>query len=243
MYAEPRLLPAGDMAVSVEFGDEISREVNARVRALEYLIQQKAFPGVIETVPSFRSLLVYYDPMIVTWERLVQALKSLVPHIDVEQLPPSRRVELPCCYGGELGPDLPEVARRLGLTREEVVELHSGAEYLVYFVGFTPGHPYLGGMPDRLRIPRLDTPRPKTPAGSVGLGGSQCSIYPVESPGGFWVLGRTPLRLYDPDSADPILLRPGDRVRFRVVDRAEFDAIAEAEAAGTFRHRIEEPAR
>ena len=243
MYAQPKFLPAGDLAVSVEFGDEISREVNARVRALEYLIQQKVVPGIVETVPSFRALLVYYDPFVIGWDDLLQNLRSLTSQADAEGLPPGRLVVLPCCYGGELGPDLPAVAGRLGLAEDEVVRLHAGAEYLVYFIGFTPGHPYLGGMPDRLTIARLETPRPKTPVGSVGIGGSQCSIYPVESPGGFWVLGRTPLRLYDPDSADPILLRPGDRVGFRVIDAAEFDAIAREIASGVFTPRIEEPLR
>jgi KipI family sensor histidine kinase inhibitor len=241
MYAEAKFLPAGDMAVSVEFGDEISREVNARVRALEYLIQQKAVPGIVETVPSFRALLVYYDPFVLGLGELVERLRSLASQAHAGRLPPSRLVELPCCYGGELGPDLPSVARRLGLSEGEVVALHAEAEYLVYFIGFTPGLPYMTGMPDRLTIPRLDKPRAKTPAGSVGIGGGQCSVYSVESPGGFWVLGRTPLRLYDPDSADPILLCPGDRVRFRVIDEAEFDAIAQAVAAGTSRVKIEEP--
>jgi len=119
------------------------------------------------------------------------------------------------------------------------VRLHSGAEQLVYFIGFTPGLPYMTGMPERLTIPRLDRPRTKTPPGSVGIGGTQCSIYSVESPGGFWVLGRTPLALYAPGAADPILLRPGDRIRFRPIDPAEFRAIAAAVAAGTHRPRIE----
>ena len=243
MYAYPNFLPAGEMAVSVEFGDEISREVNARVRALEYLIQQKGVPGLVETVPSFRALLVYYDPLVIGWDALLENLQSLASRAEAEGLPPGRLVELPCCYGGPLGPDLPDVARRLGLAEDEVVRLHAGAEHLVYFIGFTPGLPYMIGMSDRLTIPRLETPRQKTPAGSVGIGGGQCTVYSVESPGGFWVLGRTPLRLYDPDSADPILLRPGDRVRFRVVGEAEFAAIAREVASGAFTPRIEEPLR
>ena len=243
MYAQPKFLPAGEMAVSVEFGDAISREVNARVRALEYLIQQKVVPGLVETVPSFRSLLVYYDPLVIGWDALLENLQSLASQAEAEGLPPGRLVEIPCCYGGPLGPDLPAVAQRLGLTEGEVVRLHAGAEHLVYFIGFTPGLPYMIGMPERLTIPRLETPRQKTLAGSVGIGGGQCTIYSVESPGGFWVLGRTPLRLYDPDSADPILLRPGDRVRFRVIDEAEFDTIVRAVAAGTFRPQVEEPLR
>ena len=122
---------------------------------------------------------------------------------------------------------------RSGLTIDEVITLHAGAEYLVYFIGFTPGLPYMGGLPARLHIPRLETPRVRVAAGSVSIGGTQCCIYPVESPGGFWLLGRTPAPLYDPAAAEPILLRPGDRVSFRPIDRAEFEAVAAR--AGAYR--------
>lgn len=230
-----RFLPAGDLALSVELGDDISVDVNTRVRALEFLIEQKALPGVVETVPSYRALLVYYDPGVVGYDALCAALAVLAEQASATAMPPAREVELPCCYGGELGPDLEAAARRLELSVDELVRLHAGAEYLVYFIGFTPGLPYMTGAPARLTIPRLDTPRVKVPAGSVGIGGVQCCIYPVESPGGFWLLGRTPLRLYDPGAREPILLKPGDRVRFRVVGRAEFDDIAARVGAGTFR--------
>ncbi|MFQ5521839.1 MAG: allophanate hydrolase subunit 1, partial [Candidatus Methylomirabilia bacterium] len=163
MYGEPKLLPAGDQAVSVEFGDEISQEVNTRVRALEYLIQKTDLRGVLETVPTFRALLVYYDPLTISWETLLTGLKDLTPRARPEALPPSRLVELPCCYGGELGFDLEQAARRLGLASEEVIGLHSGAEFTVFFIGFTPGLPYMVGMPAELTIPRLETPRTKTP--------------------------------------------------------------------------------
>jgi inhibitor of KinA len=239
VYAEPRLLPCGDRALSVELGDEISREVTARVLALEYLIQQKAITGVIETVPSFRSLLVYYDPLAISYDEVVRTLRELASSARPEVLPPSRTVELPCCYEGELGFDLDAVAARLGLTSPELVRLHSGALYYVDFVGFTPGLPYLSGMPERLFIPRLERPRVKTPPGSVSIGGMQCCIYSVESPGGFWVLGRTPVPLYDPAATDPILLRAGDHLRFRAIDRAEFDAIATAVAAGEYHPRVD----
>ena len=239
LLAEPRLLPAGDRAVSVELADEISREGNARVLTLERLLAERAIAGIGETIPTFRALLVHYDPLVLSWEALVAHIRALVPELAGATPPPGRRVELPCAYGGEHGPDLEEVARRLGLAPEEVVRLHAGADHYVYFIGFTPGLPYMTGQPERLTIPRLDRPRTKTPPGSVGIGGTQCSIYSVESPGGFWVLGRTPLRLYDPGAADPILLRAGDHVRFRAIDAGEFAAIAEAVAAGTYRPRIE----
>jgi inhibitor of KinA len=222
-------LPAGDLAVSVELGDEISVEINTRVRALEFLVQQKALPGVVETVPSFRSLLVYYDPLVVGYEPLCETLTELAAQAEHASLPPARVVELPCCYeDAELGFDLADAAERLGLSPTELVRLHAGAEYLVYFIGFTPGLPYMSGVPERIMLPRLETPRTKVPAGSVGIGGIQCCIYSVESPGGYWILGRTPVPLYDPESPEPILLRPGDHVRFRLIDRAEFDHITAA---------------
>jgi KipI family sensor histidine kinase inhibitor len=210
-------------------------EVNTRVRALEFLIQQKALAGVVETVPTFRALLVYYDPAHVGYDDLCASLADLAEQATPSALPPPRLVELPCCYTPELGLDLEPAAARLGLSPEELARLHAGADYLVYFIGFTPGLPYMTGMPERLTLARLDTPRVKVPAGSVGIGGTQCCIYSVESPGGFWVLGRTPLALYDPGAPEPILLRPGDRVRFRAVDRREFDDIAARVAARTFR--------
>ena len=214
------------MALCVELGDEISVEINTRVRALEFLIQQKGLSGVVETVPSFRSLLVYYDPAQVGYEPLCAALGALAEQAETAVLPPARLVELPCCYEPEFGLDLAAAAARLGMSTDELVRVHSGAEYLVYFVGFTPGLPYMAGVPERIQLPRLTTPRVKVPAGSAGLGGAQFCIYSVESPGGYWLLGRTPVRLYDPDAAEPTLLRAGDRVRMRPVTRAEYDAIA-----------------
>ena len=215
-------------------------EVNTAVRALEFLVQHKALPGVVETVPSFRSLLVYYDPLVVSYETLCATLAELAAQAEHASLPPSRLVELPCCYEDEaLGIDLAAAAERLSLPADEVVRLHAGARYLVYFIGFTPGLPYLGGLPERIRLPRLPTPRTKVPAGSVGIGGIQVCIYSVESPGGYWILGRTPLSLYDPGSPEPILLRPGDHIRFRPIDRREHDAIAAAVAERSYRPVID----
>ena len=222
------------MALCVELGDEISVETNTRVRALEFLIQQKGPAGVVETVPSFRSLLVYYDPAQLGYDALCATLGALVEQAETAVLPPARLVELPCCYEPEFGLDLVAAAERLALTTDELVRLHSGAEYLVYFVGFTPGLPYMAGVPERIQLPRLTTPRVRVPPGSAGLGGAQYCIYSVESPGGYWLLGRTPVRLYDPEAAEPTLLRAGDRVRMRPIDRAEFDSIAASVAARTY---------
>jgi len=226
--------PAGDLAVLVELEWEISVELSLRLRALEMLIS-KNIAGVVETVPAFRSLLVYYDPRAIGYEALCDSIARLVTQAASSVLPQSRVVELPCCYDDpELGFDLHAVAERLGLTSADVIALHSSAEYLVYFIGFAPGQPYLTGTPEELMLPRLETPRVRTAPGSVGIGGTQSCIYAVESPGGFWVLGRTPVPIYDRTAAEPILLRPGDRLRFRPVARREYDDVAAAVAARTY---------
>jgi KipI family sensor histidine kinase inhibitor len=231
-----RFRPAGDLALAVTVGDEISADVNTRVRALEYVVQEKRVPGVVEMVPSYSGLLVYYDPGVIGYDELCATLTDLVRQADAGVLPPPRRVEIPCCYEDpELGFDLDGAAARLDMTADALVRRHTSTEYLVFFIGFTPGLPYMAARRDGLTIPRLDTPRTTTPPGSVSIGGSQCCIYSVPSPGGFWVLGRTPLRLYDPEAPEPILLRPGDLVRFRPIDRAEFDRVAAAVADRSFR--------
>ncbi len=234
------LLPAGDLAVSVEFENVLSPEVNARVRALDDLILRTQPPGILETVPTFRSLLVYYDPLILDWDRLTAILQSLIPHARPEQIPTGRRVEVPCCYGGTYGPDLEAAAQRLRLAPETVIRLHSEADVVVAFLGFTPGLPYLMGLPPALNLPRLTRPRIKIPAGSVGIAGSQGVIYPVESPGGFWILGRTPLALYDPAAPSPILLRPGDRLRFLSITPETFELIRQAVEARRYQPKVEE---
>jgi inhibitor of KinA len=233
------LVPAGDVAILVELDEEVSEEVNARVRALERLIAERAIPGVLETVPAFRSLLVYYDPLVLGYERLCEAIVALAALPDAARPPAARQVELPCCYeDAELGFELATAAERLGLDPEEVVRLHTSTRYPVYFLGFAPGQPYLCGTPERLRLPRLPTPRTRTPAGSVGIAGEQCCIYSVESPGGFWVLGRTPVRLYDPSARVPVLLQPGDCVSFRAIGRKEYDRLSAEVAARTYRPAI-----
>jgi len=220
--------------VSVELGDEISLAVNTRVRALEHLLAARREPGITETVPSFRALLVYYDPLVVGYEALCARLDALAAEASPAALPPARRVELPCCYDEAFGLDLVAAAARLELSPDELAKVHSSADYIVYFIGFTPGLPYLD-LPERITIPRLETPRVRVPPNSVSIGGTQCCIYSVESPGGFWIIGRTPVPLYDPARAEPVLLHAGDRVRFRSIERDEFEAISDAAHQGTYR--------
>lgn len=230
-----RFLPAGDLALMVVFDDPVGAGLSRRIRALDALLAAQV-RGITETVPSFNALLIYYEPAVVGYDALCRAVEAILPRADAAVLPTSRIIELPCCYRDpELGFDLERVAARLDMTVDDIVRLQTSIDYLVYFIGFAPGQPYLTGMPAALTIPRLETPRTSTPAGSVGIGGTQCCVYSVESPGGFWVLGRTPVRLYDPQAVEPVLLRPGDRVRFVEVDRMDYDRIAADVAAG--RHR------
>jgi inhibitor of KinA len=237
-----RYLPAGDRALSVEFGSTISEDLNQRVLQFDNLLRKACLPGIVETVPSYRALLVYYDPLVIEYEDLVEQLRRWEVEIAPQVVEPPRLVEIPCCYDPELGFDLMAVGTQHGLTAQDVIRIHSSAHYITYFIGFAPGFPYLGGLPEEIFTPRLVRPRDKIPAGSVGIGGGQCTIYSVESPGGFWILGRTPLRLYDPSASQPVLLRAGDRIRFHPVDRAEYEQMYRSVAAGTFRTNIQESA-
>ncbi len=215
MDEEPRYLVAGEMGLFVEFANRIDPAVNEQVHALSHAMESDPITGVTETVPSYRSLLVIYDPLLVGFQELVEQVSSRARSCRATTEPrPGRLVSIPTIYGGAEGPDIGFVAEHNGISVEEVIAIHSSTEYLVYMIGFTPGFPYLGGMSDRIAAPRLENPRVAIPAGSVGIAGLQTGIYPVDSPGGWRLIGRTPLALYDPTSDDPVLLRPGDRVRF-----------------------------
>ena len=214
MYDEPKFLPAGDRAMVVELGDSISPETNRRVHGLLRAIEGRALPGIVDLVPTYRSLLVLYNPLLSSFE----GLRELVASLDDDAADAGKEaptvVEVPTVYGGEHGPDLDFVAEHNGLSPEEVVELHSGTDYPVYMLGFTPGFPYLGGLSEKLHTPRLATPRTVTPGGSVGIAEGQTGVYPVRSPGGWRIIGRTPLALFDAEREPPSLLSAGDMVRF-----------------------------
>ena len=223
-----RLLPQGEGGITVELGDAIDLAVNARVHALARAVARRLRSQVLEVVPSYASLLVIFDPLAVPRARLARRLEALAREITgAVTEPPRRVVQVPVCYGGELGPDLAEVARAVGLSAAEVIARHSAPVYRVYLLGFTPGFPYLGGMDPRLACPRLPSPRLRVPAGSVAIAGAQTGVYSVESPGGWRILGRTPLRLFDPDARArrPFLLAPGDGLRFVPVERARCGAL------------------
>lgn len=232
--ANVRFLLTGDTSLSVEFGNEISEEINSKIRAFNIALQQNKIEGIVETVPTYRSLMVHYDPSVIAYAPLVKRMEGLLGRLDQIKIPPSEVLEIPVLYGGEEGPDLEFVAKHNGKTPQEVIQIHTSTEYLIYMLGFTPGFTYLGGMSDEIATPRLTTPRVKIPAGSVGIAGAQTGVYPIDSPGGWQLIGRTPVRMYDPSREEPILPQAGQYIKFYPIDKAEYDRIAAAEAAGTY---------
>lgn len=213
----------------ITLGDTIDERTHRLVRAAAKRIRGDPPPGFVDLVPAFVSIAVHYDPIAAArrgeapYEDVVSFLRDRLAGLDVEELGAPRIVEIPVCYGDDLGPDLDDVARLHDLTSEEVVELHSGAEYLVYMVGFMPGFAYLGGLPEQIATPRRKTPRTAVPAGAVGIGGRQTGVYPLVSPGGWNLIGRTPVKIFDIAREEPTLLATGDRVRFRPISRAQFE--------------------
>ncbi len=214
-----KFLPAGDQAVVVEFGSVIDPEINALVHRTAAAIDESDIEGVLEMVPTYRSLLVYYDPLEVSLPALQEQISGLAIGDD-ESRDEYRIVEIPTLYGGEHGPDLEFVAQNAGMAETEVIALHSGTDYLVYTMGFSPGFPYLGGLDTRLHTPRLTSPRTLIPAGSVGIAETQTGVYPVASPGGWRLIGRSPLKLFDPLASPPTVINAGDRVRFVSLENA-----------------------
>jgi inhibitor of KinA len=226
-----KLEPLGDTAVVATLGSGIDEATLASVLALADAVAAAKGRGIVDVVPAYATVTAFYDPLQFgeapgdAYEQVCRFLESCAARANGgARSAAARLVEIPVCYGGEFGPDLELVAGRCTLGAEEAVALHSGADYLVHAIGFTPGFPFLGGLPAALRTPRRDTPRARVPAGSVGLGGSQTGVYPLESPGGWQLIGRTPVPLFRPEGKPAALLRPGDRVRFRVIPTREFDS-------------------
>jgi inhibitor of KinA len=230
-----RLLPAGEQGLVVEFASRIDPAVNARVHRLAKRIAAAGVGGVIEVVPTYRSLLIYFDPLTISRAALGERIGDLAGDDEAAAAGAEARVvEIPVGYGGERGPDLEFVAGHTGLSQDEVVAIHTSVPYLVYMLGFTPGFPYLGGMSERIAAPRLEKPRTAIPGGSVGIAGSQTGIYPVTSPGGWQIIGRTPVKLFDPQAASPFLFAAGDYLQFRAVTADEYAAIEQEVVAGRY---------
>jgi len=235
MYEMPKYLVAGDRSLVVEFGDKIEEVVNSKIRNLNFAIVSSKIPGIIEMVPTYRSLMVTYEPHIIGLDELIGKIEELEMKMNEMTLPEAKVVEIPTLYGGEYGPDIDFVAEHNKISQDEVIKIHTSCEYLIYMLGFTPGFPYLGGMSDKIAAPRLKTPRTKIWAGSVGIAGSQTGIYPIESPGGWQLIGRTPVRLYDPYREEPILLCAGDYIKFKSIDEKEYKEIEKQETKSAYK--------
>jgi inhibitor of KinA len=224
-----RLRPVGDRGLLAVYGDAISPEINRKVRMIAMALEQEKPIGMVEVVPTYRSLLIIYDPIKTGVTDLEQTLKAVEARLDKIRIPPPRTIEVPVLYGGECGPDIEFVAQYAGLSVKDVIRIHSGTPYQIYMMGFTPGFAYLGGLPEAIHAPRLETPRTLIPAGSVGIANNQTGIYPVPSPAGWRIIGRTPLNLFDPKKPEPFLYRAGDFIKFAAISETEYDRLAETD--------------
>jgi len=230
----PRILHAGDSCVVVEFGSAISLDINSKVQSLYRSLKNKNIQGIKELIPTYRSLAVYFDPLELPLEKLKETLNSFSLMDGKDTTLGRTLLVVPVCYGGELGPDIENVAKHNNLSVDEVIEIHSRPDYYCYMLGFTPGFSYLGGMDERIATPRLQTPRTLIPAGSVGIAGKQTGIYPIDSPGGWQLIGRTPLKMFDPASEKPTLIEAGYWVRFKPIPFEEYQYISSEVAKGTY---------
>jgi KipI family sensor histidine kinase inhibitor len=228
-YDRPQFRACGDRALLAEYGEGIDLAVNRKVHAVAAALRQRSLAGIEAVIPAYRNLAVVYDPIAVSFESLTAALAALEAELETAEPAEPRTVNIPVCYGGRFGPDLAFVAAHNRLTVEDVVRIHSRTLYPIYAVGFAPGFCYLGGLDPRLHTPRLPTPRTRVPAGSVGIAEAQTGVYPSDSPGGWRLIGRTPLKLFNPSRTDPFLYQAGDRIRFVPVSEPDFHRLRAAE--------------
>lgn len=227
----PRIVPCGEAALVVEFGDTIDEAVNAKVLGLDRAIARAKIKGVIEAVPTYRSLLVHYDPLQLGFAELSAHMRALVDAAPAGS-GPRRRWRIPVVYGGEYGIDLDDVARARGISADEVIRLHAAGDYYVAMLGFLPGFAYLAGLDPRLATPRRDDPRTVTPAGTISIGGVQAGVQCLAAPSGWHLLGRTPVRTYHPRRDPVFLIEPGDAVTFHAIDQDQWAALDQAAEAG-----------
>jgi inhibitor of KinA len=218
-----KIVAASDSSLLVQFGNTVSPPMHARVLGLFHALVAERDPRIRNLHPGYASLLIDFDPLQLSHEQLTAHVGKLIDAETGMKAAPSRTTELPVCYDAEFGPDLGDVAAHNDIDIEEVVHLHTSANYPVYFLGFSPGFAYMGGLSEKLRTPRLATPRIYVAAGSVGIAGEQTGVYPIDSPGGWRLIGRTPVRMFDPSASPPTRLQPGNGVRFVAISRADFE--------------------
>jgi len=226
LFKKPFFRIAGDCGLLVEYGDGIDPDVNNKVRSMAIVMEKESLKGVLETIPTYRSLLIIYDPVIINPEKLKKEISALEERLSQVKIPPPDTVEIPVCYDGEFGPDIQFVAEYNSITVDDVVRIHSGADYRIYMIGFTPGFPFLGGLPKLLHTPRLETPRSFVPERSVGIANNQTGIYPLASPGGWQLIGRTPLKLFAPGRSNPFIYKVGDMIKFKPISAEDYERLA-----------------
>ena len=232
-----KMLNAGEQGLVIEFGQAIDEKINVKVAKLTKLINETKLEGIIEVVPTYRSLLVYFEPLILSRKTLIDKVNTMLSEVDnLTTQQKGRIVHIPVCYvKNDFAPDIDFVAKHNNLDVEEVINLHTKPDYLVYMLGFMAGFPYLGGMSEKIITPRLATPRTKIPAGSVGIADRQTGIYPVESPGGWQLIGRTPVLVYNPQLDNPFLFKAGDYLRFESITEREYELIEKSVLQGSYK--------
>ncbi|MDO5037805.1 MAG: 5-oxoprolinase subunit PxpB [Tissierellia bacterium] len=233
--------PVGDQGLLMEFDNKISPAISRTIRhIMNQLEEDQAYRswGIRELIPTYRSILILFDPMVTDLEALRSQLEGLSLSLEGGASEKKRVIVIPTCYGGDMGPDLAHVAQVAGLSQEEVIRRHQAPDYLVYMLGFTPGFTYLGGLDPQIATPRLEKARLRIPAGSVGIAEAQTGIYPIDSPGGWQLIGRTPLQLMVPEEDPPVLIRAGDYIRFEAIDQETYQAIDQAIRAGSYQVKI-----
>lgn len=230
---------AGDSALNLVFSETISEEASSSIRLAADKLESEELAGVVEVVPTFCSMMVYYDPTIMRMDEMCNLLRVKLHGIVEEEIKLKRVIHIPVCYGGEFGPDIEFVAENAGIEIHELIEIHTSGDYLIDMLGFLPGFAYLGGLDERLHTPRLEVPRTTIPAGSVGIGGTQTGIYPLASPGGWRLIGRTPVKPYDPNREPAILYKAGDYLHFDSISENEYLAIESKVMTNSFDCNIE----
>lgn len=241
VYIEnPRFLAAGESCLVVEFADEIDRGANDAVTRLKDWLEKESDIQLRECLPTYRSLAIYFDPLVESMDKIIEETKKALGSASETSEQPHTVISIPVCYGGEYGPDIKNVAENAGITEEEVIERHTANVCHCYMIGFIPGFAYLGGMDESIATPRLANPRTIIPGGSVGIAGKQTGIYPLDSPGGWQLIGRTPLRLFTPEAENPTLIQAGYGVKFVSVSEDEYKKIEAQVADGAYKPELTE---
>jgi inhibitor of KinA len=224
--------PLGDAAFLIKVGDDISPNIHRKVRALKISIQKSEIKGIQEIIPAYNELMICYQPKELNYNDLLTRLKKLERNIESVDLPKPKVIQIPVCYDKKFAPDIEIVAQKNKLLVDDVIQIHTSSKYLIYMLGFTPGFCYLGGLNKKIATPRKDNPRERIEAGSVGIAGNQTGIYPIDSPGGWQIIGKTPLKLFNPENKHPFLLEAGNYIKFESISVKEFEEIAAKETRG-----------